>query len=313
MDLLLNDLSLHGQFLDTTTFKEAVSRIMSMRRIAISSGFQLHSPKDILNRPATPTTSLNQALQRLSKDQKRSVLQWLTRYGPFWEDLALHDSDLYMDYRGEIVTEMAVGEAAYCTSIGISRALISFAPSDWQLTPVRVRVVSEATTEVTVRNYWEVSGLEAALKEARPPVTSWEQMERLSRREFQRLTFSAECFSKLSGQPFGPGVAVRILARLRILDDLVGSVDVGGQRTPEGHRIYQEHFTGARAWFSDSSETEKRQFEKELTFIGPDGNPLFCTWHGKLNNPPYRIHFAWPVSHRAPLYIAYIGLKITRR
>ena len=313
MDLLLNDLSLHGQLLDPITFKEAVSRIMSMRRTAIRSGFQLYSPKDILNRRVTPSTSLNQALQRLPIDQKRSILQWLTRRGPFWEDLARHDFDLYMDYRGEIVTETAVGEAAYCLAIGLNRALVSFAPSNWQLSPVYVRVVTDTTTEVAVPNYWETPRMEAALQEVRLPTDSWEQMERQSRREFQRLTFSAECFSNLSGQPFQPGVAARILARLRILNDLVGSVDAGGQRTPEGHRIYQEHFTGASAWFSDSSETEKRQFEKELTFIGPDGNPLFCTWHGKLNNPPYRIHFAGPVSHRVPLYIAYIGLKLTRR
>ncbi len=313
MDLLLNDLSLHDQLHDPITFKEAVSRIMSMRRIAIRSGFQLHSHRNILNRRVTPTTSLNQALQRLPRDQKRSILQWLTKRGPFWEDLARHNFDLYMDYRGEIVTETAVGEAAYCLAIGLNRALVSFAPSDWQLSPLYVRVVSDAATEVPVPNYWEIPELETALHKARPPLASWEQMERQSRREFQRLTFSAECFSNLSGQPFAPGVADRILARLKILNDLGGSVDAGGRRTPEGHRIYQAHFTGANAWFSDSSETEKRQFETDLTFIGPDGNPLFCAWHGKLNNPPYRIHFAWPVSHRVPLYIAYIGLKLTRR
>lgn len=313
MDLLLNDLSLHGQFLDPITFKEAVIRIMSLRRTAIRSGFQLHSPKDILNRRVTPSKSLNQALQRLPIDQKRSILQWLTKRGPFWEDLARHDFDLYMDYRGQIVTETAVGEAAYCLDIGLNRALVSFAPSNWQLSPVYVRVVSDIITEVAVPNYWETLELEAALQEARPPLDSWEQMERQSRREFQRLIFFADCFSNLSGQPFQPGVADRILARLRILNDLVGSVDAGGQRTPEGHRIYQEHFTGDSAWFSDSSETEKRQFERELTFTGPDGNHFFCTWHGKLYNPPYRIHFAWPVSYRVPLYVAYIGLKLTRR
>ena len=222
-----------------------------------------------------------------------------------------------MNLGDEIVTCTAVGEAAYCNLIGISRGLVSFAPSDWQFSPLNVRTVIETDTEtdtvVPVLNFWEIHELEVALKEAEPPVASWEQMERVSRRNFQRIVFSSDCFGDLSGRPFARGPADRILIRLRILDELVGSVDASGKRTAEGHRIYQEYFTGLKAWFSDSSETEKNEFEEDLTFIGPEGTPIFCTWHGKVNNPPYRIHFRWPVSPGDPLFVAYIGFKITRR
>lgn len=313
MDLLLNELSFHGQYIDFATFHEAISRIMVMKKIARSADIQFYSHREILSRPVAPMTQLDQLLQKLPTDQRRSIFQWLARHGPFWEEVALHDRDIYMDFRGDVVTDTAVGEAAFCVSIGLERALVSATPSDWQCHPVCVRVVAEDTAEVSVPNFWEISILEDALREAMPPIASWEQLESRSRKEFQRLTFAIECFSPLSGQPFAAGVATRILARLRILDDLVGSVDAHGKRTTQGHRIYQDHFTGSNALFSDSSESEKHEFEKELTFVGPKGEHLLCTWHGKINHPPFRIHFTWHVSDMVPLYVAYIGIKRTRR
>lgn len=315
MELLLNDLSLHGQFTDATAFRSAIHRVMLLRQLAGSYGRELHSHRNIVNSYITPTTSLHEALQTFPQSEKRSLLQWLTRLGPFWEDTAEHGPDHWMDCGDEIVTETAVGEAAYCQFIGVRRGLVSFVPSRWEYSPITVQIVSDAANEIGVPNYWHPPELEAALREADPPITSWAQLESVSRATFRRLTFSADSFSYLDGQPFAPGAAARILIRLEVLDQLMGSVDVSGQRTAHGNRLYQSHFTGDRAWFSDSSESEKRRFARELTFPNPQitGRPLFCTWHGKINNPPFRIHFAWPESPGAPLYVVYVGLKITRR
>lgn len=313
MDLLLNDLSLHGQFTDTTTFREAIHRVMQMRGLAISYGREVYAHRNISNRFVNPHKSLYQSLQELPREEKLATLSWLTHFGPFWEDGALHESDIYMDFGDEIVTDTAVGEAAFCNSIGIGRGLASFAPSNWKFSPINVRVDFDTGAVVSVLNFWDISELRVALQEAEPPVASWEQMEHVARRTYQRLFFSSDCFSPLSGQPFSLGVAERIFMRLRVLDELVGSVDEVGQRTAKGHQIYQDHFTGDRAWFSDSSESEKHRFEDKLTFVDPHGTPLFCTWHGKVNNPKMRIHFAWPVPPGTPIYVAYIGLKITRR
>lgn len=313
MDLLLNDLSLHEQFTNILTFRNAIHRVMQMRGLATSYGREVYAHRNISNRFVNPQKSLYQSLQELPREEKLATFRWLAQYGPFWEDVALHESDIYMDYGDEIVTDTAVGEAAFCNLVGIRRGLVSFAPSDWKSSPLVVRIESESVNVVSVPNFWDIPQLRAALQELEPPVASWDQMERVARRTFRRLFFSRECFIPLSGQPFAPGVAERILMRLRVLDELVDSVDEGGHRTEKGHQIYQDHFTGERAWFTDSSESEKQQFEEKLTFVDSQGNRLFCTWHGKVNNPKMRIHFAWPVPPGEPAFIAYIGLKITRR
>jgi hypothetical protein len=96
---------------------------------------------------------------------------------------------------------------------------------------------------------------------------------------------------------------------------LKGCFDDQGHRNDEGHRLYANHFTGAKASFSDSSDSEKNDFRNELTFAHPEqpGETLFCAWHGKIKTPQIRIHFSWPVRSEAPLYVVYVGPKITKR
>lgn len=74
---------------------------------------------------------------------------------------------------------------------------------------------------------------------------------------------------------------------------------------------------GDRARFTDSSDTEKRdrQFARAMTFTHPEtGGSVFCSWHGKIQTPAYRIHFEWPMpdNQDRKLFVAFIGPKITK-
>ena len=133
--------------------------------------------------------------------------------------------------------------------------------------------------------------------------------------ESDNLTFSVDCFEPLQGHPFVVGAAYRIIELLDTLNKFITCVDAQGQRTPEGQRIYQDHFTGDKAWFSDSSDNEKMDFKAKLTFRHPGecGKSLFCTWHGKVKIQQIRIHFSWPVSLGESLYVVYVGPKLTKQ
>ena len=102
---------------------------------------------------------------------------------------------------------------------------------------------------------------------------------------------------------------------LSILDRFAVAFESDGRRSVEGHRLYQDYFTGDRGWFSDSSDTEKSNFGRDMHFRHPDkpGETIPCYWHGKVNQLTLRIHFSWPVRAGEPLYVMYIGQKITRR
>ncbi|HPF40863.1 MAG TPA: hypothetical protein P5081_07175 [Phycisphaerae bacterium] len=129
------------------------------------------------------------------------------------------------------------------------------------------------------------------------------------------MIISDSCFAPLDGYPFEQPAANRILQILEVLERFKVCFDQDGQRSAEGHEIARLHFQGDRAMFSDSSDTEKQDFEHELSFRHPlnESETLFCPWHGKVNTPKFRVHFSWPVTAKDPLFVVYVGPKITKR
>lgn len=290
---------------------------MKMREVAKRFGHAMYCHRNLASAQVTQDFLMQQVVQTMARDEQRALMGWLTRHGPFWEDAQQHSPHDYLECRGEVVTDTAVGEAAYCCFRDIQRDLISLSPSSWEFSPVIVSWIRDTDDQhdIEVINHWELRTLETALRAAPEPLASWDQLADVSTTRYANLTFSPDSFAALRGCPFNKGAANRIMVRLNALDRLKICFDESGQRTAEGHRLYQKHFTGQKAWFSDSSETEKHDFEKELTFQHPEraGESLFCSWHGKVKTPQLRIHFSWPVRVTEPLYVVYIGPKLTRR
>lgn len=317
MELLLNDLSINGQFLDISGFKIAINRIMTMRQIARQYGRELYCHRNVFNAQVTQEYNLPQAIQFFKRDQQRVIMSWLSQHGPFWEDFRRHKSDEYLEFDGNVVTDFAIGEAAYCSHLGFQRDLVSMTPSSWEFSPIIVNWVTDddSTQHLNVVNHWEVDKLESHLREASAPISSWVELEKVAKVRCPGLTFSIDSFEFLASHPFISSAATHILVLLDILNRLKYCFDEHGTRTKEGDKIFQEHFTGEKAWFTDSSPSEKNDFKKELTFRHPElgDQSLFCTWHGKVNTPKFRIHFSWPVCFDKPLYVVYVGPKITKR
>lgn len=317
MELFFNDLSIHGQFPNLTEFKHAINRLMSMRQVARRFGRELYCHRNVTSSKVTQAHSMLQAIQVFNRDEQQAVLHWLTRQGPFWDDAREHNPDDYFECRGEVVTDTAVGEAAYCCLNGAQRRLLSLIPSSWVFSPVSVSWVlnTKVSRSVDVANHWNIEDLENTLRLAPPLIESWELLETRARERYASLVFSPDCFEPLRGHPFVRRAALHIMERLDVLDRLKTSFHVDGYRTDEGHWLYQQYFTGEKAWFSDSSDSEKREFNTKLTFRHPTsaGESLFCSWHAKVKTPQLRVHFSWPITAAKPLYVVFVGPKISKR
>ena len=319
MDLFANDLSIHRQFHDVPTFRTAIAGLMEMRNVARRFGRDVYCNSGLLNSQPIPDLPMRQAVQQLLANERRALLGWLTRGGPFWDELRQHGFDDWLECRGELVTDSAVGEAAYRTLHGVHCGLASVTPSEWDYSPVEVRWCRDdegfADKSATLMNWRDAAALEERLQDAAPPIRSWVDLQSVSAMRFRSLTFAGNCFDPLAGVPFTKSAADRILVLLEILDRSARAFDADGNRTPEGNQLYQDHFTGDRALFSDSSDPEKRDFRNELTFPHPasPGNSLFCTWHGKERRLTLRLHFSWPIRSGEPVYVVYAGPKLTKR
>ena len=321
MDLLANDLSVHEQFHDLAGFRDALSRLMALRRVAKRFGREVQCHRSFLNATPMAGIPMPQAIGSLGVDsQRRAVMGWLTKSGPFWDDMRHHGEDDWLECGGDIiVTDTAVGEAAFRTLHGVECGLVSFSPSDWISSPVEVTWRGEAEgledRDAKLENWWNATTLEGVLQDRAPPIRTWGELSKTSAERFERLIFAEDCFEPLAGIPFAKSAADRLLVLLDVLDRFANAFDEGGARNAEGHRIYRDHFTGDRALFSDSSDSEKNEFLRELTFTHPEDSTrsLFCTWHGKISHQTLRLHFSWPVQAGRPVHVVYAGPKITKR
>lgn len=319
MEFFANEMSIHQQFHDLPTFRDAVGRLMAMRNVARRFGLDMYCRRALLGVEPVPGVWMQQAVQGFGANERRALMSWLTHHGPFWDDIRRHDADDWLECVDDIVTDTAVGEAAYRTMLGVECALISATPSDWDYSPVEVvwRRETEGLDDrnASLDNWRDGAALKEWLQNAPPPIRSWADLGELSRIRFTRLTFADGCFEPLAGVPFSRSAADRMVFLLSALDSFASEFDASGSRTPEGSRIYREYFSGEEFAFSDSSGSEKRRFRARLTFPHPDrpGESLFCTWHGKVSRMTLRLHFSWPVRADEPVYVVYAGPKLTRR
>ena len=294
---------------------------MAMRNVARRLGRDMHCSRGLASLEPIANVPMQQAVQQLLADERRALIGWLTRGGPFWDEFRQHGRDDWLECRNEVVTDSAVGEAAYRTLHGVSSGLASATPSDWDFSPIEVLWRREteglANQSTSLQNWREATALEYGLQQAAPPVRSWADLQSSSPIRFRNLTFSGDCFGPLAGVPFVRSSADRILVLLEILDRFTLAFDADGERTPDGHQIYQTYFTGMddNPWFTDSSDSEKRNFRRRLTFPHPEDSrkSLFCTWHGKERRLTLRLHFSWPVRASEPVYVVYVGPKLTKR
>lgn len=236
MELLVNDLSLNGQFLNLGSFRNAIQRVIAMRQVALRFGRALYCHRNMAHAKVTPTLSMPQAIQRFTLEERRVLIPWLHKHGPFWEEARVHGPDDYLECNGHVVTDTAVGEAAFCCIHGIDRRLVSLIPSSWEFSPVRVSWMPE-TDEIRtaeVINHWNVEELEAALRSAPSPLSSWREVEQVSLIRYPLLTFSENAFEPLLGYPFVNGAAHRILILLDTLNQFKACFDDNGERTPRG-------------------------------------------------------------------------------
>jgi len=290
---------------------------MRLKKTCESYGHVIECSTDVLNNKVTDKLTMFEAIQTFTdKNKKRSVMTWVTKASSCWDNSRIHSDDDYLTCDGDVVTGTTLGESAYRIFDNKESSLVSFSPSSWLYSPINVAYIyGDGTLSelLLVKNHWEEEGLSNYLDGIQAPIQSWETLERRMRQECKHLTFTEDAFSPLQSQPFVSGASTRIATLLNVLDKYAQCFDKDGKRTDKGDEIYNVYFKGDRARFSDSSGGEKTQFENELSFTLSNGNKELCPWHGKIQTPQLRIHFAWPDQKGASINIVYIGSKITKR
>lgn len=324
MDLLFNDLSIHGQFHDWGSFHQALEQLMKMRAVAKRFDREVRCNSNLVNISPGQTFSMQQAINQLrDKSKRRVIMSWLTK-GPFWDaspgQREHSEDDLLecIDKNDQVVTDTAIGEAAFRVLNRSPCGIVSIKPSEWESSPINIAYRDgngqSGDQFISIENFLDSSALASSLQDAESPIASWNILEETALNRFQRLTFTTASFEPLAKLPFAKCSAKRLVKLLCILNQLANVLDQHGMQSLEEQQIYKNYFTGDNAWFSDSSKPEKQRFEQDLTFPHPEhrDDTLFCPYHGKERHLQLRLHVSWPIQKGKPVYVVYIGPKLTK-
>ncbi|NMM13369.1 MAG: hypothetical protein HHJ17_07510 [Rhodoferax sp.] len=317
MTWYVNDSSLSGQYIDATAFLVDLKALMQARRRLPELEQKLFCSRELHTRPVTPTMDFREAVKsQPSNIPVRLVLAWLTKYGPFWEDIREFNQDDYFELNGADVTDLGIGEAARSQLAGRHASSFSFAGGGFDYTPIDVEhgLPEAPLGTVHVPNIWDTNTLCQSTHAIVPAPVNWVQMLEQAQGRFDNLVFSPQSVDSLRKEPFSNYVVERVFALLTVLQEFVSCLNEDGSHSARNHELIAKHFAGAKAWFTDESETNKKAFRDEMSFPqqNHEGEHVFCSWHGKIKTPQYRIHFQWPLPLRSKLRVFYIGPKITK-
>jgi len=312
---LLNDASLHGQFLAAADFWPSLSTIFQMRKTLERAGFRLEVNRMLTQRPAVNERSFREVVGGSNnRELVTSILSWLDKDGPFWDDPPVHLAGEYFECEAELVTETALAEACSLLEYQVHLALLGFSPSRFCRNPLEVRWRGRPDGDRSweLPNFCSEALLAEYVQRIERPLTSWEGLLAWVARNCTSLLLSDEIPSQLP-TTFYSNVADRAKVLLKALDDI--NIAIQQRNEVRFQELRTVWFEGANARMTDSSDTEKVDFVRGLTFNSPlTGQDVLCSWHAKIKSPQYRIHFEWPKTNPdSQLFIAYLGPKITKR
>jgi hypothetical protein len=319
MNWYINDLSLDGQFSDPFAFREALEPLLQVMSGRKELQGRIFCTRDLSTRMVTLTHSLPQAVRAVNDPIFVSlVLRWISKVGPFWDaDRTTNPDDLF-HYEGEDVTNQGLGEAARRLMSNLRAASFSFAESGrarfaMSRLPVVHGLLEEPLGTYDVTNIWDINEFPVP---GVAQLQSWDQMLQRVMEKMPGLVLSDEIRGQLAPRPFDPGAAEHMLSLLEVLQKFTEETTDQGGWTVTGLDLYSRYCMRKGARISDSSDGEKVDFKRELTFPDPSRQKekLFCPWHAKLNfGAQYRIHFEWPrPAGQRQIKVVYVGSKITR-
>jgi len=319
MAYYVNELSLHNQYQSINDFEVALATVLLMRHQAVAKSVRYYCSIDIRSKHVLQDITLDKAVTMLADRSARTQLyRWFDE--DCWFSERQHSLDDLYEFDDDDVTGTSLAEVAFRIGQGQRDSLISFSLSRFTASQINVlcHVANANATSAVCPNYFELDGFTKDLEVEQTlrlnvEINSWPSLIEWLSRNCINLKFAPYLMDPLRAEPFYPLVARRVKELLTALDNLVVERQDDGSWTERGNEIYQRYFIGHRPAFTDESDTNKTQHSQDLTFIHPDraGETMFCPFHGKINNPVFRVHFSWPIDEGG-VYVVYIGQKLTK-
>ena len=316
MRVFLNELALAEAWMSTSTVQLQLAEILRARQRQPALRGALYCARGAGDVPTASGIPLSQAAQRLPRDVRVLLFEWIAKHGPFIDDdRQAIDEDLF--FFGETdVTELGLGEAA--RRVRTETHASTFSPIGEERTRFAaesLKVVhgfpEEPIAQIDVTNFTDVESVVVELRTVGSDPTDWDELLAECRQRFDLLDIAPECDVLLGRLPYMPAAGRRIRELLSVLQHVKAEMDDTGRLSSTGIELRERFFAGKRAWFSDESP-QRKQNPKRFTFSDPaGGRDIVCFWHGKVSTAALRMYFDWPAQAKpGRLRVVYIGPHI---
>ncbi len=273
----------------------------------------------------TADRTLAHAVQELrNRDLKLRILQWVSQRGPFIDDDRQAEENDYFECLGLDVTDSGLGEAA-------RRMIASHLAGSWSFVGGAVNFLhnplvaehglpEERYGSYNIPNVWTEDDFNYQAGASAVAPTSWSTLAETLRLKFPQLLIAPILAENpaLQQEPYSSTIGDRATELCRHLNEYMVSRNADGSDSVLSTEMVRALFTnatGSEPLFTGESDSNQRQFRRELTFSDPDDKKktIFAHWHGKIRHRVFRMHFEWPAPRTAKrLKILYLGPKITK-
>lgn len=320
MQWIVNELSIDGNFESNDNFFELFLPFMRLRSSQKVISENLLCCRKIGDQPVFPGVTFSKAVMNYAdKNTRTLILSWINKNGPFWDDDRAQNDDDYFEFNGNDVTDNGLGECARRSILNQDVSTVSLLSAMSVFKADKLTTIhglpEEPLGTIEISNITDTDTLRENAESVKERPKNWYEAVAHLRDKFDNLAISSDVEDQLQPHPFSSYVLERLEALLGVLQRLINSRDDKGNYTEQTHELLATFFRGEKAWFTDESESNKRDFEEELTFKDPldEEKTIFCSFHGKIKSPQYRVHFEFPSAKDKVMKVAYIGPKITKK
>ena len=313
MDLHLNDLSLGGQF---DTRDQAIEALLGIFVKTRKRRFRMVISRGLLSRPAVGPMPLIDVIAAAQQTERALLYNWLGKSGPFSDDEPMETADDLWWLDEDEVTDQGLGAAGRKLLVGepaSSFSLTDRSSSRFKLSPLAVLqgLPGEPLWVASVVNYWDLAGLEALDSSIEVEPESWDSFISACISRYPNLMIDEQNFTiGLKKHPFHRNVVRRGFVLLKVLNDLAGGIGSDGALSESALSLLEDYFQGGKALFSDEEPQDKHVF---MFRDNNDGVDIYCSWHGKVKTPQFRLHFQWPVPMgQKYIKVLSFGEKLTK-
>ncbi len=313
MEFFFNELSIHDQFHSKEDFKAAIKQFREYRETIKNAGFIMYIHRGILERPVLGNNFRKEIQACFDQQQVRTLMNWFNKAGSFLPDESYADvTDRFICHHpvnlgggSTDITDSAMAECAFRCIVDEEASSISLKQSEFAWSPIQVSLEG-SDTGTTFENFYSPPSLTNRVVRLRPAVSSWDMLlNRID--QLSGVTVEPYVLKRLRVNAFAQNVAEGLYVCAEALSEMATASSLD-----QFNELFTKYATGRKARFSDSSTSEKDDFEGALSFE-VDGEQRICPYHGKVKIQQYRIHLVDRPSYGNSIRIVYIGPKLTKK